>query len=86
MNCQHGIGDTRVKRSEFWDAVDAVYGPSLGRSLVVDLYLSSFSGTAQEALERGAEPGEVWAALIEETGQSEDARWVHRIDPKKRRR
>ncbi|WP_175953887.1 DUF3046 domain-containing protein [Schaalia sp. Marseille-Q2122] len=75
-----------MKRSEFWQAVDAVYGPSLGRSLVVDLYLPACSGTAQEALDRGLEPDAVWAALIEETGQSEEARWVHRIDPKRRRR
>lgn len=53
---------------------------------MVDLYLPACSGTAQDALERGVEPDDVWAALIEETGQSEEARWVHRIDPKQRRR
>lgn len=74
-----------VKQSEFWEAVDTVYGPSLGRSLAVDLYLPACSGTAQEAIERGADPHDVWAALIEETGQGEDARWVHRIDPRRRR-
>ncbi len=72
-----------MKLSEFWNALETVYGPALGRSLVVDLYLSEVRATATEALDAGVEPDVVWAALIEETGKGEDARWVHRRDRKK---
>ena len=72
-----------MKNSEFWNALEAVYGPSLGRSLVVDLYLPPLRATSVEALEAGVEPELVWSALVEETGAGEEARWVHRRDPKK---
>ncbi|MCD4556691.1 DUF3046 domain-containing protein [Schaalia sp. lx-100] len=71
---------------EFWKAVDDVYGVTYGRSLVADLYLTSLKGTAQEAIDRGDDPDSVWAALISETEQDERARWVHRIDPKERKK
>ena len=71
--------------SEFWDALDEVYGPSLGRSLAQDLYLPAPIGaTAAEALDRGDEPDDVWAAFVVETGR-EDARWVHRRAKKGRK-
>ena len=34
----------RVKSSEFWDAVDAVFGPRLGRSYAADMYLPGVAG------------------------------------------
>lgn len=72
-----------MKRSEFWDALEAVYGPTLGRSLVVDLYLPSLRMTASEAMDAGQDPDRVWVALIEETGRDEAARWIHRMPPAK---
>lgn len=72
-----------MKTSEFWNALEAVYGPSLGRSLVVDLYLPTLRSTSSRALESGVDPELVWAALVEETGAGEEARWVHRRDPKR---
>ncbi len=64
--------------SEFWDALDRVFGPALGRSLVADLYLTSVRGTAREALDAGTAPEAVWAALVAETDRGEEARWAHR--------
>ncbi len=72
-----------MKRSEFFEALDLVYGESLGRSLVVDLLLPKLGMTAAQALERGDQPSAVWAALIEETGKSEKDRWAHRMERKK---
>lgn len=72
-----------MKSSEFWNALEAVFGPSLGRSLVVDLYLPPLRATAADALGAGVDPEVVWAALVEETGAGEEARWVHRRDPRR---
>ena len=55
--------------SEFWDAVDDVFGATLGRSLTADLYLPSLRGSCAEALDRGVSPA---------------VRWVHRLDAKER--
>ena len=38
--------------SEFWDAVDEVFGATLGRSLTADLYLPALRATCVEALVR----------------------------------
>ena len=74
-----------MKHSEFYDAVEATFGSALGRSYVCDLYLASLGATARDALASGVNPEEVWAQLCEETGL-EDARWIHRIDPRERGR
>ena len=69
-----------MKHSEFYEAVEATFGSALGRSYVSDLYLASLGATARDALS-----DEVWATLCEETGR-EDARWIHRVDPRERGR
>lgn len=74
-----------MKFSEFFEAVDAVYGSALGRSYVADLYIPSIEGTCAQALERGIAPQKVWHALVEETGVDERAKWFHRLDAKGRR-
>lgn len=74
-----------MKHSEFYEAVEATFGSALGRSYVSDLYLSSLGGTASDALAVGVNPDQVWVRLCEETGR-EDARWIHRIDPRERGR
>lgn len=66
-----------MKRSEFSAALEKVYGPALGQSYAQDLYLPTLRATAQEALEAGREPLEVWRALTEETSVPEEA-WAHR--------
>lgn len=70
--------------SEFWDAVDNVYGATLGRSLTADLYLPSLRGTCVEALDRGVSPDMVWSELLRESDADEAVRWVHRLDAKER--
>ena len=72
-----------MKHSEFSDAVEATFGSALGRSYVSDLYLASLGATARDALSAGVNPDEVWATLCVETGR-EDARWIHRVDPRER--
>lgn len=67
-----------MKRSEFDKALEQVFGPALGLSLAQDLYLPLFRGTAQEALEAGHKPDQVWEALILESGADPEARWIHR--------
>ncbi|MCI1641235.1 MAG: DUF3046 domain-containing protein [Actinomyces sp.] len=69
--------------SEFWDALERVFGSVLGRSLVADLYLPGLRATAQEALDAGRAPDEVWEALVRESGRGEEARWAHRRPLKK---
>ena len=74
-----------MKHSEFYEAVEATFGSALGRPYVSDLYLASLGATARDALSSGANPDAVWATLCEETGR-EDARWIHRVDPRERGR
>ena len=66
--------------SEFWDAVDDVFG----RSLTADLYLPSLRGTCVDALDRGVSPDMVWSELLRESDADEAVRWVHRLDAKER--
>ena len=73
-----------MKHSEFYEAVEATFGSALGRSYVTDLHLTELGATAAEALGAGADPDRVWEALTRETGR-EDARWIHRTDPVRRR-
>ncbi|QQM68006.1 DUF3046 domain-containing protein [Actinomyces weissii] len=67
-----------MRHSEFWTAVEQVYGAALGRSLACDLVLAGTGCTAQEALARGVAPRQVWEALCEETNATETQRWVFR--------
>ena len=42
-----------VKHSEFWNAVEAVFGPAYGRSLAQDLVLPGLGVTCVQALDDG---------------------------------
>ena len=75
-----------MKHSEFWGAVDEVFGSAYGRSLAQDLVLPGLGTTGVEALDAGRAPGEVWQALCDETEVSEADRWVFREDPGARAR
>lgn len=72
-----------MKHSEFWACLDRIYGSAYGRSLVMDLVLTKFGLTANEALEKGHKPLEVWQALVVETGADDSALWAHREDRRK---
>lgn len=70
-----------MTRSEFWRAVDEVYGSAYGRSLAQDLVLERFHAPAAEALEAGQEPLTVWFELLEQSGKSvADWGFLHRLD------
>ncbi|MDU0968560.1 MAG: DUF3046 domain-containing protein [Actinomycetaceae bacterium] len=72
--------------SQFYDALEEVCGSALGRSMMTDLFVPSLGATAADALERGDDPQKVWEALIAELDLDPQLAWIHRWDPKKRRR
>ncbi|KNY07255.1 DUF3046 domain-containing protein [Microbacterium sp. GCS4] len=56
-----------MRRSEFLRAVDAEFG-GRASSLVSDLVLTQLSGrTAEQALDAGVSPRDIWLALCAET-------------------
>jgi hypothetical protein len=58
-----------MKLSEFQRAVVDEFGTQYGRALTSDLVLGEVGGrTAQQALDAGVPPREVWLALCRETG------------------
>lgn len=75
-----------MKHSEFWRALDEVFGSAYGRSLAQDLVLQPWSMTALQVLDAGESPRRVWDALCDETERSEAERWVYRDDPRARKR
>ncbi|MFF1634782.1 DUF3046 domain-containing protein [Leifsonia sp. NPDC058248] len=58
-----------MKLSEFQRAIVDEFGSQYGRALTSDLVLGEVGGrTAQQALDAGVPPREVWLALCRETG------------------
>lgn len=74
-----------MKHSEFWQALETVYGSAYGRSLAQDLVLPRIGQTSVDALAAGVAPRDVWHALCDETEVSEADRWVFRQDPRQAR-
>lgn len=73
-----------VKHSEFTGAVEAAFG-SYGASVCADLVLSALGGrTPDEALADGLAPQRVWDALCDALDLSEEQRFPHRRDAKRR--
>lgn len=65
-----------MRYSEFWQLVDEVLGPQVGRALVQDLVLGPLGDrTAAEALDGGAEPRRVWRVLCDAMDVPEARRW-----------
>ncbi|MDY2941213.1 MAG: DUF3046 domain-containing protein [Varibaculum sp.] len=75
-----------MKRSEFFDSLNRVYGSAYGDSIIHDLVLTEFGSSAWDALEAGADPQTVWAALITETDRDPALIWVHRANRNSRRK
>lgn len=75
-----------MKHSEFWRAVETVYGSAYGRSLASDLVLPGLGMTCEQALEHGVAPRQVWDLLCDETDASAADRWVYREDLRQSRR
>ena len=72
-----------VKHSEFWNAVETVFGPAYGRALAQDLVLPGLGVTCVQALDDGVAPEQVWVLLCEETERSDAERWIFRSDPRR---
>ncbi|AQY01322.1 hypothetical protein QE375_000822 [Microbacterium foliorum] len=74
-----------MRRSEFLRAVDAEFG-GRGSSLVSDLILTQLAGrTADQALDAGVPPRDIWLALCAETDVPQERRHgAGRLEPRKR--
>jgi hypothetical protein len=58
-----------MKLSEFQRAIQDEFGSGYGQALMTDLVLGELGGrTAQQALDAGLPPREIWLALCRETG------------------
>lgn len=65
-----------VRRSEFAELADHVFGPALALAYTRDLVLEDIDGlTAEQALERGYRVRAVWTALCEAMDVPEADRW-----------
>lgn len=59
------VADMRL--TQFYETVDGEFGPLRARALLRDYVLASLDGkTADQAIEAGVEPREVWRRLAEE--------------------
>jgi hypothetical protein len=75
-----------VRLSEFWSLVDGEFGAARGRTLVRDHVIGALGHrTAEQALEAGEEPREVWLALAADLEVPRE-RWWGREEPAKGRR
>jgi hypothetical protein len=74
-----------MRRSEFLRAVDGEFGGQ-APSLVSDLVLSALKGrTAEEALDAGVPPRDIWLALCTEMDVPEARRYgAGRLEPRRR--
>ena len=72
-----------MKHSEFWDAVEVVFGSAYGRSLAQALVLPELNVTCVQALDDGVAPERVWGLLCDETERSDAERWIFRSDPRR---
>jgi hypothetical protein len=74
-----------VRRSEFTELADHVFGPSLARIYTHDLVLEEVGGlSAAEALERGVAVRAVWTALCDAMEVPESARWEIPVEQRRR--
>jgi hypothetical protein len=74
-----------MRRSEFLRAVDAEFG-GRASALVNDLVLGRIGGrTAEQALDDGVPPRDIWLALCEEMDVPDERRHgVGRLEPRRR--
>ena len=77
-----------MRRSEFAELADHVFGSSLARTYTHDLVLEVLEEvgglTAAEALERGVAVRAVWTALCEAMEVPESARWEIPVEQRRR--
>ncbi|HEY0187136.1 MAG TPA: DUF3046 domain-containing protein [Cellulomonas sp.] len=77
-----------MRYREFWLLVDEVLGSAHGRTLAHELVLPTLDQrTAEQALDDGVEPRDVWHAMCDELDVPDDRRWGadrHRQAPPRR--
>jgi ribulose 1,5-bisphosphate carboxylase large subunit-like protein len=74
-----------VRRSEFTELAEHVFGPSLARTYTHDLVLEEIGGlSAADALERGVAVRAVWTALCDAMEVPETARWEIPLEQRRR--
>ncbi len=74
-----------MRRSEFSELADHVFGPSLARTYTHDLVLEEVGGlSAAEALERGVAVRAVWNALCDAMEVPESSRWEIPLEQRRR--
>ncbi|KQY97082.1 DUF3046 domain-containing protein [Microbacterium sp. MEC084] len=72
-----------MRRSEFLRAVDEEFG-ARGASLLSDLVLPGIGRTADQALDDGVPPREIWLALCAETDVPASRRYgAGRLEPRR---
>ena len=75
-----------MRQSEFWQVMEAAFGPARARALADDLVLATLGGrTPTEALAEGVPVRTVWDSVCEAMDLDDDARWHHRDDRRRRR-
>ena len=59
------VGQTgRVRLTDFWERMDAVFGPEYARSWARDFSLSTLQGrTVMQAIDTGIDTREIWDAV-----------------------
>ena len=64
-----------MRHTEFWTRMEEALGPAYARSWAAQFVISELGGvTAQQALDRGVPPKEVWAAVWRALGLPPSAR------------
>jgi hypothetical protein len=75
-----------VRQSEFWTLIDDEFGAAQGRTLVRDHVVAALDyRTAQQALDAGLDPRDVWLALAADL-EVPPERWYGREEPARGRR
>ncbi|ATG55344.1 hypothetical protein CFK41_11640 [Brachybacterium ginsengisoli] len=74
-----------MRRSEFTELADHVFGPALARTYTSDLVLEEIGGiSAEQALERGVAVRSVWNALCDAMDVPDSARWEIAAEQRRR--
>ena len=74
-----------MRRSEFAELADHVFGPVLARTYTQDLVLEEIGGrSAAEALEHGVPVRAVWNALCDAMEVPDSARWEIPVQQRRR--
>lgn len=65
-----------MRYSEFWELVEEVFGPQVGRALAADQVIGALGDrTSEQALDAGVDPRTVWFALCDAMGVPPAQRW-----------